>query len=225
MSTLNSPNEVHLAEYLVSIHPWSNMARFARSGGEANAIALRLARAFTDSEKVAYCGYHGWHDWYLASNIGKKNSLFKYKGVPKSLKNTAFSFKYNSFKEAKNLIIKKKIKIIFMEVVRNEMPKNNFLKKIRKLADDTGSVLIFDECTSGFRECLGGIYKKFKVVPDLLIYGKSIGNGYPINVVVGKDKVMKSEKSTFISSTFWSDRIGPVAALATLKVMKKKKFF
>ena len=225
MSSLNCPEEVLLAKELLSIDKWAGKVKFARSGGEANAIALRLARAYTDSEKVAYCGYHGWHDWYLASNIGKKNSLFKYKGVPKSLKNTAFSFKYNSFKEAKNLIIKKKIKIIFMEVVRNEMPKNNFLKKIRKLADDTGCVLIFDECTSGFRVCLGGVYKKFKVVPDLLIYGKSIGNGYPINVVVGKDKVMKSEKNTFISSTFWSDRIGPVAALATLKVMKQKNFF
>ena len=225
MTSLNCPEEVFLAKELLSIDKWASKVKFARSGGEANTIALRLARAHTNTEKVAYCGYHGWHDWYLAANINNKPPLFKYKGVPKSLKNTAYPFKYNSINQLKDLLIKKKIRIIFMEVTRNEMPKNNFLKKIRKLADKTNSVLIFDECTSGFRVSLGGIYKKFNIAPDLIVYGKSLGNGYPINAVLGKKKIMQNEKNTFISSTFWSDRVGPVAALATLRLMKRKNFF
>lgn len=225
MTSLNCPEEVFLAKELLSIDKWASQVKFARSGGEANTIALRLARAYTNTEKVAYCGYHGWHDWYLASNINNRSPIFKHKGVPKSLKNTAYPFKYNSINQLKDLLIKKKIRIIFMEVVRNEMPKNNFLKEVRKIADKTNSVLIFDECTSGFRVGLGGIYKKFNIVPDVIVYGKSLGNGYPINAVLGKKKIMQNEKNTFISSTFWSDRIGPVAALATLKLMKKKNFF
>ena len=225
MTSLNCQEEVDLARELLKIDKWAGKVKFARSGGEANTIALRLARVYSKSDKVAYCGYHGWHDWYLASNLGKKNSLFKYKGVPKVLKNTAYTFKYNFFNELKKLIIKKNVKIVFMEVERNEPPKNNFLKKIRKLLNQVNGILIFDECTSGFRMRLGGIYKKYNVIPDIVIYGKSLGNGYPINAVVGKDNVMKSEKSTFISSTFWSDRIGPAAAISTLRLMKRKNFF
>ena len=105
MSTLNNPNEVYLAEYLISLHPWSNMARFARSGGEANAIAIRIARTFTDRQKIAICGYHGWHDWYLAANLSSKDNLKDHlleglgsKGVPRSLVNTIVPLRYNNFK-------------------------------------------------------------------------------------------------------------------------------
>ena len=230
MSTLNCPEEVYLAKKLIKMHPWAKKVRFARTGGEANSIAIRLARASTSKINVAFCGYHGWHDWYLAANIESKKNLSNHLlkglsvgGVPKELKNTIYSFKYNDFDHLKKLVKKKNIGIIKMEVLRNEMPKNNFLQKVRKLANKNNIILIFDECTTGFRETFGGIHKKFKVNPDILILGKALGNGYAITAVLGTEKIMKSIKSTFISSTFWTERIGSVAALKTLEIMEREK--
>ena len=231
MSTLNCQEEVLLAEKLVKLHPWSNQARFARSGGEANAIAIRIARAYTNKNKIAFCGYHGWHDWYLATNLRSKNNLnehllpgLKTGGVHKKLKDTIYPFRYNDFNGLKDLLKKNpEIGIIKMEVIRNEPPKNNFLKKVRNLADKKNIVLIFDECTTGFRESLGGIHKKYKVDPDIMMLGKAIGNGYAITAVLGKKKIMNSISKTFISSTFWTESIGPTAAIETLKIMEKKK--
>ena len=231
MSTLNCKEEVVLAKKLIELHPWSDQVRFARSGGEANAIAVRIARAYSKKNKIAFCGYHGWHDWYLATNLKSKNNLnehllpgLKTGGVHKKLKDTIYPFRYNDFKGLKSLIKKNPdIGIIKMEVIRNEMPKNNFLKKIRKFADENNIVLIFDECTSGFRECLGGIHKKYGVEPDLMMLGKALGNGYAITAVLGKKKIMNSISKTFISSTFWTESIGPTAAIETLRIMEKKK--
>ena len=110
-----------------------------------------------------------------------------------------------------------------MEVSRNYYPNNNFLKKIRKLATKKKIVLIFDECTSGFRQTYGGLHKYFKVNPDIAVFGKSLGNGHPITAIIGKKKIMNFAQSSFISSTFWSERVGYVAALETLKQMKKQK--
>ncbi len=231
MSTLNCKEEVMLAEKLVKLHPWSDQVRFARSGGEANAIAIRIARAYTKKNKIAFCGYHGWHDWYLATNLRSKNNLnehllpgLKTGGVHKKLKDTIYPFKYNDFNGLKKLVKKhQEIGIIKMEVIRNEPPKNNFLKKVRELANKNNIVLIFDECTSGFRECLGGIQKKYGVDPDIMMLGKALGNGYAITAVLGKKKIMKSISKTFISSTFWTEGIGPTAALETLKIMENKE--
>ena len=230
LSTLNCPEEVHLAEKLVEMHPWSDMAKFARTGGEANAIAIRIARASAKNDKVAICGYHGWHDWYLSANLHDKKNLNEHllkgletKGVPKNLKNTVFPFKYNNINELKYIIKKHNIGTIKMEVSRNEDPKNNFLKKIRKLADDNEIILIFDECTSGFRETFGGIHIKYKVNPDIAIFGKALGNGYAITAVIGRKRFMEKATSTFISSTFWTERIGSAAALKTLEVMERTK--
>ena len=163
MSTLNNEYEVLLAEKLISIHPWSNMAKFTRSGGEANAVSVRIARAATTKKNIAVCGYHGWHDWYLSANIKSKDNLNNHLmknlpigGVPKELKNSIFVFEYNDYDSLKKIVNKKNIGIIKMEVSRNHLPKNNFLKKIRKLCDKKNIILIFDECTSGFRQCLGG---------------------------------------------------------------------
>ena len=230
MSTLNSTEELLLAEKLIELHPWAEMARFTRSGGEANAVAIRIARAYTGKDKVAICGYHGWHDWYLSSNIDGKNSLKKHlmdqvpvKGVPNSLKNTVYPFEYNNFSQLKNIISKNDIGVIKMEVQRNEKPKDNFLKKIRKIANDKKIILIFDECTSGFRQTYGGLHKLYNINPDMAIFGKALGNGYAINAIIGKKSIMEKCDSTFISSTFWTERVGPTAALATLDVMKKIK--
>ena len=230
MSTLNCPEEVYLAEKLVEINPWAEMVRFARSGGEANAIAVRIARAASGKDGVAICGYHGWHDWYLSTNLNENDGLAGHllsgldiAGVPKNLKDTVFSFNYNKFDELLEIVNNRNIGVIKMEVLRNFSPENNFLQKVRKLATDRGIVLIFDECTSGFRETFGGIFKKYNVEPDMAMFGKTIGNGYALSAVVGKRSVMEAAQRTFISSTFWTERIGPTAALATLNVMEAIK--
>ena len=227
MSTLNCPEEVFLAEKLVEINPWAEMVRFARSGGEANSIAIRIARAASGKDKVAICGYHGWHDWYLSANHNEGDELANHLlggldpiGVPKNLKNTVFPFNYNNYEQLLKIVDNNDIGVIKMEVVRNYEPENDFLKKIRKLASERNIVLIFDECTSGFRETYGGLYKKYGVEPDIAMYGKTIGNGYALTAVIGRRSVMEAAQKTFISSTFWTERIGPTAALATLKVME-----
>ena len=230
MSTLNCPEEVYLAEKLIELHPWSSMARFARSGGEANSIAIRIARAATGRDKVAVCGYHGWHDWYLSANLQSKKNLNEHliaglspRGVPKDLIGTTIPFKYNNFEQIENIVKNNEIAAIKMEVERNEPPQNNFLEKIRNLATKNGVVLIFDECTSGFRETFGGLHKKYNVQPDIAMFGKALGNGYAITSILGTEDVMKAAETTFISSTFWTERIGPTAALETLKVMERTK--
>lgn len=228
MSTFNCPEEVYLAERLVELHPWADMARLARSGGEANAIAIRIARAASGKDKVAICGYHGWHDWYLSANLADDKGLdghllpgLEPKGVPRSLKGTVFPFNYNRFDELETLVQAHDIGVIKMEVVRNQGPEDQFLRKVRNLATERGIVLIFDECTSGFRETFGGLHKKYDVEPDMAMFGKALGNGYAITATIGRRKVMEAAQSTFISSTFWTERIGPAAALKTLEVMER----
>ena len=230
MSTLNCPEEVYLAEKLVELHEWSDMVRLARSGGEANAIAIRIARAASGRDKVAVCGYHGWHDWYLSSNIGNNKVLdnhlltgLEIKGVPRNLQNTVFPFHYNRFDELEALVNTHEIGVIKMEVERSTEPKDDFLNKVRKLATKHNIVLIFDECTSGFRETFGGLHKKYSVEPDMAMLGKAMGNGYAITAVIGRREIMEEAQSTFISSTFWTERIGPTAALKTLEIMEREK--
>jgi glutamate-1-semialdehyde aminotransferase/spore coat polysaccharide biosynthesis protein SpsF (cytidylyltransferase family) len=230
MSTFNCPEEVYLAERLVNLHPWADMARFARTGGEANAIAIRIARAAAEKNKVAICGYHGWHDWYLAANLGDESSLdghllpgLEPKGVPRELKGTVLPFAYNDFESLEKLVQEYDIGVIKMEVSRSEEPEASFLESIRQLVTEKDIVLIFDECTSGFRETFGGLHKKYGVEPDMAVFGKTLGNGYAITAAIGRREIMEAAQSTFISSTFWTERIGPTAALKTLEVMEREK--
>jgi len=231
MSTLNCSEEVTLAEKLISIHPWADMCKLTRSGGEANAVAIRIARSSTKKHKVAVCGYHGWHDWYIAANLLSNDRLNNHlisglspRGVPKDLAGTTYTFKYNNFSDLKKLIDSDKdIGIIKMEVSRNYPPKPGYLQQIRKLCDKKNLILIFDECTSGFRQIFGGLHKMYNVDPDMAIFGKALGNGYAINAIIGKRNLMKNADRSFISSTFWTERIGPTAALKTLEEMEKIK--
>ena len=230
MSTLNCPEEVYLAEKLIELHPWADMVRLARSGGEANAIAIRIARAASGKDKVAICGYHGWHDWYLSANLNDDKNLDGHllpgldpSGVPDNLRGTVYPFAYNNFAELEALVNKHDIGVIKMEVVRNKGPEDNFLHKVRQLATDRSIVLIFDECTSGFRQTNGGLHKMYDVEPDMEMFGKALGNGYGITATIGKREIMEAAQTTFISSTFWTERIGPTAALKTLEVMNRVK--
>jgi len=230
MSTFNCPEEVDLAERLIELHPWADMARFARTGGEANAIAIRIARAFSGKDNVAICGYHGWHDWYLAANMGDETSLDVHllpgldpKGVTRGLKGTTLPFAYNDLQSLEQLVREHDIGIIMMEVSRSISPEEGYLESVRKLATEHNIILIFDECTSGFRETFGGLHKKYGVEPDMMMLGKTLGNGYAITAVLGRREIMKAAEETFISSTFWTERIGPTAALKTLEVMNREQ--
>lgn len=230
MSTLNAPEEVWLAEKLLEINPWAGGVRFARSGGEANAIAVRIARAMSGKEGVAVCGYHGWHDWYLSANLGADDSLAGHllpglstAGVPVSLRGIVHPFDYNDFKNLAQLVSTKNIGVIKMEVMRSVEPADNFLAKVRQLCDEHNIVLVFDECTSGFRETFGGLHIKYGVQPDIAVYGKTLGNGYAVSAVVGRSNVMQMAQTTFMSSTFWTERIGSAAGLKTLEVMERAK--
>lgn len=228
LSTLNCSEEVHLAERLLDIHPWAQMVRLARTGGEANAIAVRLARAASGRDKVAVCGYHGWHDWYLAANLAGENLQGHLLpgldpiGVPKVLHDTTVTFRYNDIEELNTLITgHPDIGTIKMEVARNEVPERGFLNKVRDLATANNIVLIFDECSSGFRQNFGGLHKVYGVEPDVAVFGKTLGNGYAITAVLGKQDIMDHAQTSFISSTFWTERIGPTAAIATLEEMEQ----
>lgn len=228
MATLNCPEEVALAERLVELNPWAAMVRLARTGGEANAVAVRIARAAAGRYKVAVCGYHGWHDWYLAANLGDEQNLAGHllpgldpAGVPETLRGTVLPFNYNDLAGLERLAAAHEIGVIKMEVSRNEGPAPGFLEGVRALATRIGAVLVFDECTSGFRQTYGGLHSAFGVEPDIALFGKALGNGYAITAVVGRREIMEAAQSTFISSTFWTERIGPTAALKTLDVMER----
>ncbi len=230
MSTLNCPEEVWLAERLVALHPWAEMARFARSGGEANAIAIRIARAATGRDTVAICGYHGWHDWYLATNLHNDSGLEEHllpglepNGVPKALVGTVQPFSYNRLDQLERIAANHELAAVKMEVQRTRPPDPGFLEGVRDLCSRRGIVLIFDECTSGFRETFGGLHLKYGVEPDIAMFGKALGNGYAITATIGRRAVMEAAQSTFISSTFWTERIGPTAALKTLEVMERER--
>lgn len=232
MATLNVQEEVLLAEKLVELHPWAEMVRFARAGGEAAAIAIRIARAASGKDRVAFCGYHGWTDWYLSSNISDSKSLdgqllpgLVPNGVPRALKDTALPFNYNNIEDLYAIVDKypNEVGVIIMEPRRGQGPEDNFLVKVRELASKIGAVLVFDEITSGFRTNLGGIHMTMGVMPDIAILGKALGNGFPISAIIGKRNVMEAAQTSFISSTFWSDRVGFAAGLATLEKMKTIK--
>ena len=230
MSTLNCPEEVRLAETLIRLHPWADMVRFARTGGEAAAIAIRIARARTGKDRVAFCGYHGWNDWYLSANLADDSSLDGHllpglspKGVPRGLKGTALPFRYNHAEDLEDLFQQypEEIGTVIMEPMRYREPEKGFLTRIRKLCDENAAVLIFDEITSGWRMTIGGIHLRFNVAPDIAVFGKAMGNGHPISAIVGKDFVMDVAQETFMSSTFWTERVGFAAANATITKMQK----
>ena len=232
MTTLNCSEEVKLAQNLIKIHPWADMAKFSRSGGEANAIAIRIARAASKKDYVAICGYHGWHDWYLSVNLKSKNDLKDHLlpglnpiGVPKALKNMVIAFKKNDINDLRKICKRIDIGVVKVEIARNELPDVNFLKKLRKFCTKKKIILIFDECTSGFRRNLGGIHLLTGVNPDLAMFGKALGNGYAINAVIGRKRIMKAAEQSFISSTFWTERIGFIAANKTIDFIKKKKTY
>jgi len=228
MCSLNSKEEIELAELLLEIHPWAQQVRYSRTGGEAMAIAVRIARAASKKEKVAFCGYHGWHDWYISCNLDSDKNLDGHllpglspTGIPRGLLNTSIPFEYNDIDQLKEIVKKHEIGTIVLEPYRHQEPKDNFIEKVREIADEIGAVLVFDEVTSGWRNNLGGVHLNSSVTPDIVVYAKAISNGFPMSVILGKASAMDAAQDTFISSTYWTERIGPAAAIATIKKMKE----
>lgn len=231
-SSLNCPEEVTLAEALIDLHPWFGMVRYARSGGEAMSLAVRIARAHTQRDTVLFSGYHGWNDWYLAANLSDSKGLdgqlmpgLEPNGVPRALNGTAIPFDANNIESLREKVKGREnnIAAIIIEPARGEEASAGYLKAMRELADEIGAVLLFDEITSGFRMCAGGIHRNYNVNPDMAVFAKSMANGYAMAAILGTEKVMQSAQTTFISSTNWTDRIGPTAALATLKKYQREQ--
>ncbi len=233
MSTLNSPEEVELARVLIDLHPWAEQVRYARTGGEAMAIAVRVARASTDRSTVAFCGYHGWHDWYVAANrtTGESDDPLDGhllpglapSGVPVELAGTACPFRYNRLDELERLVDERgdELAAIVLEPTRTKDPEPGFLEGVRAIADRVGAVLVFDEISVGFRLAFGGAHLRYAVDPDIAVFGKALGNGHAMTAVIGHADVLDAAQDSFISSTYWTEGVGPTAALATLKKMRE----
>jgi len=230
MCSLNAPEEVELAQQLVAIHPWAQNVRFARGGGEAMSVAARIVRAATGRDVIAFCGYHGWADWYLAANLGGESALDGHLlpglspgGVPRGLRGTMLPFNYNKLDELQAIVKETgdRLAAVIMEPTRNVDPAPGFLTGVRSLCDSVGAKLVFDEVTTGFRLCPSGAHLMYGVTPDVAVFAKALGNGHPIAAVIGNSATMQAAQGSFISSTYWTDSIGPTAALATLEVLRQ----
>ncbi len=228
-STLNSVEEFDLAKKILKFDKFADQVKFTRAGGEAMALAIRVARAETKKEKILFSGYHGWHDWYLAANILDKTNLNKHLlvgldplGVPKNLVNTSVGFEYNNSSELKK-ISKRNVAAIVIEGCRYSYPNKEFIKTINDVCKKNNICLIIDEITSGWRIEPGGVYKKLKIKPDIVVYGKALGNGYAIAAVVGKKKYLSNAEESFMSSTAWTERVGFAAASGLIDFFVKNK--
>lgn len=238
MSSLNAAEEVELAELLIELHPWAEQVRYARSGGESMAVAVRIARAATGRDKVAFCGYHGWSDWYLAANVSPTASTnpaaatdslqghllpgLAPAGVPRGLAGTALPFTYNRLHELEAIINRhgNELAAVVMEPTRSADPDPGFLEGVRELCNRCGAVLIFDEISSGWRMHLGGAHLKYRIMPDIAVFAKAIGNGHPMAAIIGRRHIMDAAQTSFISSTYWTEAVGPTAALATIRKLR-----
>lgn len=229
MTTLMVPEEVELAELLLEQHPWAEMVRYAKGGGDAMAVAVRIARAATKKDKVLFCGYHGWHDWYLSANLADDSALdgqlmagLSPVGVARELKGTSYPFWYNMIDQFKTLVAKHKDNLagVVLEAARGMTPEADFFKTIEEECHKLNIPLIIDEVTSGFRVYCGGACEYFGIHPDIAVFAKGMANGYPIAAIIGKKQYMEAAQDSFISSTFWTERIGFAAAIATIKKYK-----
>jgi glutamate-1-semialdehyde 2,1-aminomutase len=233
MSTLNAVEEVELAELLIELHPWAEQTRFARSGGESMAIAVRIARAATGRDKVAFCGYHGWSDWYLSANLSTDEARDRLDGhllpglapagVPRGLAGTALPFTYNQLHELELHVNRhgNELAAVVMEPTRSTDPQPGFLEGVRELCDSCGAVLVFDEISSGWRMHLGGVHLKYGVNPDIAVFAKAISNGHPMAAIIGRRRILDMAQTSFISSTYWTEAVGPTAALATIRKLRQ----
>ncbi|MCX6048077.1 MAG: aminotransferase class III-fold pyridoxal phosphate-dependent enzyme [Chloroflexi bacterium] len=229
--TLNSPLEIELAEELVNTLPSAEMVRYTKGGGEACAVAARIARGTTGRDIILFCGYHGWHDWYQAANFGVDPESGEYPfagiepiGVPKALAQTVLPFSYGNLTMLEALLDEHQgeVAAIMMEPARSELPPTGYLEGVQALAKKHDVVLIFDEVSCGWRQSIGGIQKIVGVTPDMTVVAKAMSNGYAMGAVVGSRAVMEPAGRMFISSSYWSENIGLVASITTIRELKRR---
>jgi glutamate-1-semialdehyde aminotransferase len=231
IGTTNNELEILFAEKFCSMAPCAEMIKICKGGGEANAIAVRMARGYTGRDVVLFCGYHGWYDWYISANLEADNRLDEHlrpgilpKGVPAALAGTAIPFAYNDIQSLENALAAHagKVACIVLEPTRSTPPAPGYFEQVRALADAHACVLIFDEVVTGFRMAAGGAQAHYGVTPDLAAFGKATANGYPLAVVGGSKEIMATQYDNFISSTYYSETVSLAAGLATLTEMTDK---
>lgn len=229
--TLNSALEIELAELLNEVIPSAEMARYTKGGGEANAIAARIARGATGRNLILFSGYHGWHDWYQSANylVDPESGEFPFAGiepigVPAELAGTALPFVWGDLAELRDLLSahEGQVAAIMMEPMRSQLPPPGYLEGVQQLAQEHGAVLIFDEVSCGFRPRIGGVQAYLGVTPDMTVLAKAISNGYPMGAVVGSRAVMEPASRMFISSSYWSDNLGLAASLTTIRELERR---
>jgi len=211
--TLPGILEAEVAELIIQTVPSAEMVRFAKNGSDATTAAIRLARAYTNRDDIAICGYHSWQDWYIGTTSMNR-------GVPESVKSLSHTFKYNDVASLESIFnsYPNKIAAIIMEPMNSEYPKDNFLQKVKDLAGKNGAMLIFDETITGYRFSSGGAQHEFGVIPDLTTLGKGIANGYPLSALVGKKEIMKDLEKVFFSGTFGGELLSLAAAKSVIQM-------
>jgi glutamate-1-semialdehyde aminotransferase len=216
--SLMNPLEIEVAELLIDFIPCAEMVRFGKNGADATSAAIRLSRVYTGREHVACCGYHGWHDWYIASTDHSA-------GVPAVMKGLIHGFKYNDAASLEKVFSEypNQIAAVIMEPVSVDLPKPGFLEKVKEITHKNGAVFIFDEIVTGFRLALGGAQEYYKVTPDLAAFGKGMANGLPISALVGKKEIMKRATDMFFSTTYGGELLSLAASKATMIEMRQKK--
>lgn len=215
--SLPHPLEVEVAAQLVECIPCAEMVRFLKTGSEANAAAVRIARAATGRDVVLVCGYHGWHDWYAVTTPRSR-------GIPKEMGDLVAPFTFNDLGSLEAALAQHRGRVaaVIMEPVLLDEPAAGFLAGVKAAAHRHGAVLIFDEIVSGFRWATGGAQEYFGVVPDLATFGKGMANGLPLAVVVGRAELMREFEDVFVSSTFGGDTLALAAARATIEEYRRR---
>ena len=223
--------ELELAELLVERIPCAEMVRYARGGGDACAVAARIARGSTGRDRILFCGYHGWHDWYQAANHGSEGDLDEHLfpgiepiGVPSALAGTAIPFAYGDLDGLGERLdrYRGEVAAVMMEPMRSELPAEGYLEGVASLCRDHDVVLIFDEVSTGFRPSDAGVQPVLGVEPDMAVFAKSISNGYAMGAVVGRRDVMAPADRMFVSSTYWGETVGLAATVATLTELRNR---
>ncbi len=225
--TVNSPKEIELAEELINTIPSAEMVRYTKGGGEACALAARIARGATGKDVILFSGYHGWHDWYQSANYVDNTGLVTgvgTKGVPKALAGTAIPFGEFDLERLKELLEENKgqVAAIMLEPVRTYTPPEGYLETVIELAHENDAVAIFDEVSCGWRISIGGAQEYLGITPDMTVVAKCISNGYPMGAVVGKREFMAPAEDMFVSSSYWSDNVGLTASITTIRELKRR---
>ena len=215
--SLPHPIEAEVAELICAMVPCAERVRFGKNGSDATSGAIRVARAYTERDRVAVCGYHGWQDWYIGSTA-------RHRGVPKATRELTHTFAYNDLPSLEKILAAHpgEFAAVMLEPMNVAYPEPGFLEGVKALAHAHGALLVFDETITGFRYANGGAQALFGVTPDLATFGKGLANGYPVSAVAGRAEVMKLMEEVFFSFTFGGETLSLAAARCTLQRLQRE---